>query len=333
MHIFITGVAGFLGSNLADYYLRKKFKVSGCDNLVGGSLDNVDKKVNFHKVNIEDYNKLSMIMKNVDVVCHAAAYAHEGLSNFSPIMFANNNVVGSVSVFTAAIKNKVKRIVFCSSMARYGSLKPPFDENDKPEPVDPYGISKLAAEKLLINLCETNNVEYNIAVPHNIIGPKQKYDDPFRNVVSIMTNLMLQKRSPIIYGDGEQKRSFSDIDDCIYCIDKLLFDRKINKEVVNIGPDENFITINELYQILSNKLQFNKTAKYYKDRPNEVKYAKCSAEKARKLLNYKTTISLEDSIQKVVDYVKQNGPKKFLYNYEIELNSNLVPITWKKKLF
>ena len=333
MHIFITGIAGFLGSNLADYYLKKKYKVSGCDNLVGGSLDNVDKKVNFHKVNIEDFDKLSMIMKNVDVVCHAAAYAHEGLSNFSPVMFANNNVVGSVSVFTAAIKNKVKRIVYCSSMARYGSIKPPFKEGDTPIPVDPYGISKLAAEKLLINLCETNNVEFNIAVPHNIIGPKQKYDDPFRNVVSIMTNLMLQNRNPIIYGDGEQKRSFSDIEDCIYCLDKLMFDKNVNKQVVNIGPDENFITINELYGILSNKLQFNKTAKYHKDRPNEVKYAKCSSEKARKILNYKTTISLEDSIQKVVDYVKANGPKKFIYNYEIELNNNLVPITWKKKLF
>ncbi len=333
MHIFITGIAGFLGSNLADYYLKKNYKVSGCDNLVGGSLENVDKKVNFHKVDIEDFDKLSNIMKNVDVVCHAAAYAHEGLSNFSPVMFAKNNVVGSVSVFTAAIKNKVRRIVYCSSMARYGSLKPPFNENDKPNPVDPYGISKLAAEKILINLCETNNVEYNIAVPHNIIGPKQKYDDPFRNVVSIMTNMMLQNRRPIIYGDGEQKRSFSDINDCIFCINKLLLDKKINKEVVNIGPDENFITINQLFEILSNKLKFNKSAKYYKDRPNEVKYAKCSSEKARKLLNYKTTISLEDSIQKVVDYVKLNGPKKFLYNYEIELNNNLVPITWKKKLF
>ena len=289
--------------------------------------------MNFHKLDIEDYNKLSNIMKNVDVVCHAAAYAHEGLSNFSPVMFAKNNVVGSASVFTAAIKNKVKRIVYCSSMARYGSIKPPFKEDDKPNPVDPYGISKLAAEKLLENLCETNGLEYNIAVPHNIIGPKQKYDDPFRNVVSIMTNMILQNRNPIIYGDGEQKRSFSDIDDCIYCIDKLMFDKKINKQIVNIGPDENFITINELYNLLSNKLQFNKNPKYHKDRPNEVKYAKCSSEKARKLLKYRTTVSLEDSIQKTINYIKSKGPKKFLYNYEIELNNNLVPITWKKKLF
>ena len=218
-------------------------------------------------------------------------------------------------------------------MARYGNLKPPFKETDTPKPVDPYGISKLAAEKMLINLCETNNVEYNIAVPHNIIGPKQKYDDPFRNVVSIMTNLILQKRNPIIYGDGNQKRSFSDINDCIYCLNKLLFDKKINKQVVNIGPDDNFISINELYEMLSNKLQSNLSANYYKDRPNEVKYAYCSSNKAKKLLGYKTTVNTDKSIQKVIDYIKLKGPKKFLYNYDIEINNKLVPETWKKKIF
>ena len=98
-----------------------------------------------------------------------------------------------------------------------------------------------------------------------------------------------------------KKDHFSDINDCIYCIDKLMFDKKINKEIVNIGPDENFITINEFINLLSNKLQFNKNPKYYKDRPNEVKYAKCSSEKARKLLKYRTTVSFEDSIQKTIN--------------------------------
>ena len=124
MNIFITGIAGFLGSNLADYYVKKGFKVSGCDNLVGGSLDNIDKsKIKFHKINCEDLKSLSEAMKGVDIVCHAAAYAHEGLSSFSPTLICNNNVTGSVSVFTAAIKNNVKRIVYCSSMARYGDVK------------------------------------------------------------------------------------------------------------------------------------------------------------------------------------------------------------------
>ena len=334
MHIFITGIAGFLGSNLADYYVKKRFKVSGCDNLIGGTLDNIDiNKINFFKANCEDFEMMKKITKDVDILCHAAAYAHEGLSSFSPVLISSNNVTGSVSVFTAAIVNKVKRIVYCSSMARYGNIKIPFKEEDELKPVDPYGVSKVAAENILKILSKTHDIEYNIAVPHNIIGPKQKYDDPYRNVVSIMINLMLQKKSPIIYGDGNQKRTFSDIDDCIYCLDKLLTDPKIVSQVVNIGPDEECISINELYRLLSNKLKFNLEPRYLADRPNEVKEATCSADKARKVLGYKTSVSLDKSLDKIINYIIQKGPKDFQYNYPLEINNEKTPITWKEKLF
>ena len=334
MHIFITGIAGFLGSNLAEYYLKKNFKVSGCDNLVGGSLDNIDQnKINFFKANCEDFEMMKKITRNVDILCHAAAYAHEGLSSFSPVLITNNNVTGSVSVFTAAIINKVKRIVYCSSMARYGNIKIPFKEEDELKPVDPYGVSKVAAENILKILGKTHGVEYNIAVPHNIIGPKQKYDDPYRNVVSIMINLMLLKKRPMIYGDGNQKRTFSDIDDCIYCLDKLLTDSQIVSQIVNIGPDEECISINELYRLLSNKLKFNLEPKYLEDRPNEVKEATCSADKARKILGYKTSINLDESLDKIINYIRKNGPRKFQYNYPLEINNEKTPTAWKEKLF
>lgn len=334
MHIFITGIAGFLGSNLADYYISKGFKVSGCDNLVGGSLDNLDQKnVNFFKGNCENLEFMSKIMKDVDVVCHAAAYAHEGLSVFSPTLICNNNLTGSVSVFTAAIKNKVKRIVYCSSMARYGDIKIPYTEDQTPNPVDPYGVSKLAAENILKILCDVHGVEYNIAVPHNIIGPKQNYNDPFRNVAAIMVNLMLQNRRPVIYGDGEQKRTFSDVEDCVYCLDKLMLDSSVKSQVVNIGPDDEFTSINTLFSILSNKLAFNQKPIYLEDRPNEVKLSTCSAEKAKKLLNYQNKITLDESIDKVINFIKSKGPKKFSYDYEVEINTDLTPKSWKEKLF
>ena len=334
MHIFITGIAGFLGANLADFYVKKGFKVSGCDNLVGGNLDNVHSDVNFFKGNCEDLDFMTNITKNnVDVLCHAAAYAHEGLSSISPTLICNNNVTGSVSVFTAAIRNKVKRIVYCSSMARYGDIKVPFKEDDLIKPADPYGVSKVAAENILKILCKTHGVEYNIAVPHNIIGPKQKYDDPYRNVVSIMINLMLQNRSPIIYGDGNQRRCFSDIEDCIYCLDKLITDENIISQTVNIGPDEEFVSINDLFKIISNKLKFNQEPQYYDDRPNEVKHATCSSEKARNILGYKTTVSLDQSIDKLIEFIKKNGPKKFEYNYTLEIENEKTPKTWKEKLF
>ena len=333
MNIFITGIAGFLGSNLADFYIKKNFNVSGCDNLVGGDLDNVDSKVKFYKVDCENINKMKEITKNVDVVIHSAAYAHEGLSVVSPNIICSNIVSGSTSVFSAAIQNKVKRIVFCSSMARYGNIDTPFKESDTPKPIDPYGISKLAAEKILINLCETYNVEYNIAVPHNIIGIKQKYDDPFRNVASIMINLMLQNRQPIIYGDGEQKRSFSDVDDCIYCIDKLVSDPNIVSELINIGPGpEEMISVNNLYEEISNQLKFNKLPKYVPERVNEVKNAICSSDKAISKLGYKSKNNFQKTISKMIKYIKNKGPKKFEYNYNLEIINEKTPDTWKKKL-
>ena len=334
MKVFITGIAGFLGSNLADWCLKKNYQVSGCDNLVGGEKENFkDLDIKFFNIDCENLEEMTRAMKGVDVLCHAASYAHEGLSSVSPTLICRNNMMGSVATFTAAIKNNVKRIVFCSSMARYGAIPIPYKEEDVPNPVDPYGVTKLAAENILKILSKTYGFEYNIAVPHNIIGPRQKYDDPFRNVASIMVNLMLQKRKPIIYGSGEQKRCFSDIDDCMSCLDKLMFDDNIKNEIVNIGPDEEFITINQLFGIISNKLKFNETAIYKKERPNEVFEAMCSSDKARKLLNYKTNVSLSESMDKMINYIKNRGTKEFKYNYPIEINTSITPETWTKKLF
>ena len=105
MKIFITGIAGFLGANLADYYLKKNFTVSGCDNLVGGTLDNIDQnKVKFFKADCENLEEMSKIIRDVDILVHAAAYPHEGLSSFSPYLICKSNYIGSVSVFTAAIR-------------------------------------------------------------------------------------------------------------------------------------------------------------------------------------------------------------------------------------
>ena len=213
MKIFISGIAGFLGSHLADKMISLNHKVSGCDNLIGGYLDNVPDKANFHQVDCNDFSTMVKLTKGIDVAIHCAATAYEGLSTFSPYIITKNIVGPTVSLISASISNKIKRIVYCSSMARYGTNKVPFTENMLPKPQDPYGIGKVAGEDYLKNLCNVHNVEWVIAVPHNIIGPRQKYDDPYRNVASIMINLMLQKRQPIIYGNGKQKRCFSFIKD------------------------------------------------------------------------------------------------------------------------
>ena len=331
--ILVTGVAGFLGSHLAEKLANFGHEVIGIDNMIGGYKDNIPKNIKFHQLDCCNLEKVKNIMSGVNIVYHCAATAHEGLSVFSPYEITKNNYLASVSIFSAAVNQKVKRIIFCSSMARYGEQSTPFLESMKPLPVDPYAISKVAAEDVLINLCDLNNIEWIIAVPHNIIGPRQKYDDPFRNVVSIMINRMLQGKPPIIYGDGEQKRCFSDINDCIQCLEQMMFSSNIVNETINIGPDEEFITIRELYDMISNKLQFNEEPIYDLKRPNEVKHAFCSSDKAKKLLSYKTTINLSDSLDKMINYIKIKGPKKFEYNYELEIKSEIMPESWSKKLF
>ena len=195
--ILVTGAAGFLGSHLSEKLANLGHDVIGIDNMIGGYEDNVPKNIKFHKIDCCDFEKIKEIMKDVNIVYHCAATAHEGLSVFSPFEITKNNYLASVSIFTAAVNEKVERIIFCSSMARYGEQKAPFKETMEPQPVDPYAISKVASEEVLKNLCDLNNIEWVIAVPHNIIGPKQKYDDPFRNVVSIMINRMMQGKAQL----------------------------------------------------------------------------------------------------------------------------------------
>jgi len=331
LKILITGVAGFLGSHLAEKLANMNHKVVGIDNMIGGYRDNVPKNIEFHEIDCCSLDKVKGVMKGVDVVYHCAATAHEGLSVFSPYEITKNNYLASISIFTAAVNEKVKRIIFCSSMARYGDQKTPFTENMKPRPVDPYAISKVAAEEVLANLCELNGIEWVIAVPHNIIGPKQKYDDPFRNVISIMINRMLQGKAPIIYGDGEQKRCFSYIDDCLSCMIPMLDQKNLNKEIINVGPDEEFVTINKVAEVCSNLTGVNLKPIFKKDRPREVKHALCSSDKARKFLNYKTTTSLEEGIRKTYNYIKKRGTRPFDYNIELEITNELTPDTWKNK--
>ena len=329
--ILVTGVAGFLGSHLAEQLANLGHEVIGIDNMIGGYKDNIPKNIKFYNIDCCDFEKVKIIMSKIDIVYHCAATAHEGLSVFSPYTITKNNYLASVSIFSAAINHKVKRIIYCSSMARYGEQLTPFLESMKALPVDPYAISKVAAEDVLINLCELNNTEWVIAVPHNIIGPRQKYDDPFRNVVSIMINRMLQGKAPVIYGDGEQKRCFSYIDDCLSCLIPMLDQKDLNKQIINIGPDEEFTTINKVAEICSNITGVNLPPIYKPGRPREVKHATCSADKARRLLNYKTTCSLKDGMQKTFEYIKKRGTKPFDYNIEIEINNELTPKTWTQK--
>ncbi len=332
--VFITGVAGFLGSHLADAFLARGYHVSGIDNLIGGYEDNIPTGVDFHRGDLLQLDGLSDKMRGFDLVYHTACTAYEGLSVFSPSLITANTCQTSVNAFTAAIQAGVGRFVHCSSMARYGAQeRVPFEETMECKPQDPYGIAKYSAELLLKNLSEVHGLDLVVAVPHNIVGPRQKYDDPFRNVASIMINLMLQGRQPIIYGDGKQIRCFSDIRDDVDCLVAFAEDKKAIGEIFNIGPDENPITIIELAKEIAEILNFKLDPVFMPGRPQEVKHATCSADKIREYFNYTTKVTLRSSLSSMIEYISERGVRPFSYHLPVEIISEKTPKTWSQKLF
>lgn len=331
--IAVTGVAGFLGSHVAESLINLGHQVIGIDNLIGGYESNVPQGVDFRNFDLLDLGRTQDSLKDVDYVVHSACTAYEGLSVFSPSLVVANTTQITANVVSASILNKVKKIVYLSSMARYGRQDElPFVETMNARPQDPYGIAKVASEELVKNLCETHGIQYCILVPHNIIGPRQKYDDPYRNVASIMINRMLQGKQPIIYGTGEQQRCFSFIGDVIQPLLSACFNEIAVGKTINIGPDEEFITINDLAEKIAKILNFSLDPIYMEGRPQEVLLANCSANLARKILGYQTRTSLDEGLKDLVEWIRKQGAKPFTYHLPLEFVTEKTPRTWSEKL-
>ena len=145
--VLITGVAGFMGSHLADAFLSRGYTVVGIDNLLGGYEENVPKGVEFYKIDLNNLEELDLPFQGVDLVVHTACTAYEGLSVFSPALIVRNTSQITTTVLSASIKAGVRKLVHMSSMARYGTQEiVPFVESMTPLPQDPYGIAKYACE-------------------------------------------------------------------------------------------------------------------------------------------------------------------------------------------
>lgn len=333
--VWVTGIAGFLGSHLADVLLAAGHEVSGNDNLSGGDIANVPTGCRFIRLDCNQRDQLAAAMEGYTHVVHCAAAPYEGLSFFSPHFITTNIVGASVSTFSAAIGAGVRRIVYCSSMARYGAGQPPFIETQTPQPADPYGIGKFTGELILRNLCATHKVEYVIAVPGNIIGPRQAYDDPFRGVSSIMINLALQNRELIIFGSGEQKRRFSPVDCCIDALISMLFQPKLSGHTINIGPvDGAAISVNELAEIIWRLCGHNGPARVKRvpERVGDVKFAYCDVTRAKQLLGLKSGMTLVQCLTTMVEDVRKRGSKPFEYNLPVEIRQNM-PAAWTERYF
>lgn len=329
MKILITGAAGFIGSHLFDY-LSKEHDVLGIDNYSIGTYEHPGiKKIDLYK----EPDKVSSLVDEFkpDVLFHLAAWAHEGLSQFCPLRITENNYSAYLNVLVPCIRNKVKRVICCSSMSVYGDQKPPFDEDMLLKPEDIYAVSKVAMEQATKILSRVYGFEHVILRPHNVYGPRQSLSDPYRNVVAIFINCLLREKPFYIYGDGEQRRAFSYIDDITPYMAKCVYQDNVVGQAINIGPFEDY-SINDLATAVLKAFKSDIKPIYLNDRPLEVKYAYSTNDKAIKLLGYKTSVGFEEGIKRMIDWAKKEGPEDPVYLDSLELEANNTPQTWKDKL-
>jgi len=331
MRVLVTGCAGLIGSNFCKWLVTNhpECVVVGVDDLSGGyEFPECVIPIKADLACAEDQKRVSEAFP-VDYVFHFAAYAAEGLSPFIRQYNYQNNTVATAFLVSESIKHSVKRFVFTSSMAVYGNSKAPFDETMLPTPVDPYGIAKYACEMDLKVAWDHHRLEYCIIRPHNVYGPGQNIWDPYRNVLGIWIYQSLHRQPMTIYGDGEQKRAFSYIDDMMQPLYNAAILPSAKNEIINLGGMVE-TSLNDACIELSGVTGF--WPKVYLEQRHEVKYAWSTYEKSVKCLGYKETVHIQEGLSRMWEWAKKqpDRPRKTWENYE--LDKGLYSF-WKKKPF
>lgn len=341
MKVLVTGSAGFLGYHISKRLLMLGHEVVGIDNYVGGDALNTDdlkrhhqSEFSFVRGNLTSEHAVKYLFAHhkFDVIFHTACYPHEGLSVASPYLITKSVTNATTLLLSSAVNGRVKRFVNFSSMARYGSQpRYPFNEWMSPNPVDPYGAAKYAAELQVKSICDAYGVKWVNLIPHNIYGPFQKYDDPYRNVAAIMVNRVLQGKQPIIYGDGSQRRCFSFVMDLLPAIVDCGLTGVADGLTLNIGPEEPFITIKDLAYTICGIAGVEFKPAFVPARPCEVTHANCSSELARSVLGVKFDTPLKDGLTILYNWIRTRGPKPFKFHLPLEIDHEKVPATWRER--
>jgi UDP-glucose 4-epimerase len=318
--VLITGVAGLLGSHFASHLISKGYHVIGIDDLSSGYYSNIPPAVKFHLADLKHNEIIDHIfeIEKPDYVYHFAAYAAEGLSPFIRQYNYENNVLASMSVINGCINHDVKKLIFTTSMARYGNNIAPFNEDMQPNPIDSYGVAIVAVENDIRTAGEQFGLQYSIIVPHNIIGTQQNIWDRYRNVIGIWIRRILNNEPILIYGDGSQMRAFSSVEYYMEPFEKLM--TVYNGETFNLGADKEYSLLEAAYAIrdVANKYNIWPTIEFAEAR-HEVKNAWCTHHKAKACLGFKDDTNLIDTFESMFLWAREQPVRHIRkMNYEIE---------------
>jgi UDP-glucose 4-epimerase len=336
MKAIVTGGAGFIGSHVADRLIRAGHQVFVVDDLSGGFRDNIPDGAQFAQISVTETLDALFQRFKPDAVYHLAAYAAEGLSHHIPVFNYTNNITGTVNVLGAARRAGAKHFVFTSSIAVYGhpSNPKPFTESTPADPVDPYGIAKLACEQHIRAFDHYfGGLDYTIFRPHNVFGPRQNIADPYRNVVGIFMAAAAEDRAMPVFGNGTQTRSFSYIDAVAEAIAQSPLVPAARNITVNIGGDEP-MSVRDLARNVSNVMGSKDRVEFLPPR-KEVLHAHCDHTIAHHIfadVYAKHTVGIAAGLQLMADHVRSHPiPAATECPSAIEL-PELLPPSWAARL-
>ncbi|WP_119080229.1 NAD-dependent epimerase/dehydratase family protein [Chitinophaga alhagiae] len=326
----VTGGAGFIGSHVVSHCLNMGHEVVVLDDLSGGFEDHIPAGAVFVQGSVTDEQLVSSLFAEYkfDYVYHLAAYAAEGLSHFIRRFNYNNNLIGSINLINESVKYKVKCFVFTSSIAVYGAGQLPMREDMIPTPEDPYGVSKYAVELDLKAAHEMFGLNYVVFRPHNVYGENQNIGDKYRNVIGIFMNQIMQGKQLTVFGDGEQTRAFSYIDDVAIPIAQSVNLPAAYNQVFNIGADKPY-TVNELAKVVCSCFGVTPDINYLQAR-NEVMHAYSDHTKAHSVFGNGSGVTLAEGIERMAKWAQRVGARQSKEFDNIEINEKL-PQGWAPK--
>ena len=294
------------------------------DDLSGGYVENIPKKVKFYKFDLKELDRVNNLFDRhkPDIVYHFAAYAAEGLSPFIRKFNYENNLIASTNLITCSIKYNVDRFIFASSMSVYGNkYEPPFHEDLQQCPIDPYGVAKFGVEQDLKIALDQHGLKYTIIRPHNFYGQNQNIWDKYRNVLGIWMYQIMNNMPPTIFGDGNQTRSFSYVDDSILPFWNASQRDDCIGEIINLGGIKEY-SINEACAMLL-KVTGTDLGPVYLEARYETKHAYATWDKSVELLDFKHEIDLEEGLTKMWAWAQAQPMRKRFFWGEYELDKGI----------
>jgi len=312
MRYLVTGGAGFIGSNTVDELVRRGHGVVVLDDLSSGKEDNlaeVRSKITFMKGSITDIEVVQKAMVQADYVIHLAARTSVPRSVKDPVDTNRINVDGTLNVLVAARDNKVKRVVFAASSSAYGDTPTlPKSEDMQPVPISPYGVTKYVGELYAQTFGRCYGLE-NVCLRYfNIFGPRQDPDSPYSGVLSRFSTAFLDSTPPVVFGDGEQTRDFTYVDNAVAANILACEAPSASGRTFNVGTGH-AVSLNQVLQMLQKASGKTLETRYEPAREGDIRDSLADIRLAKEFLSYQSTVLFEEGLERTYAWYQANRAK------------------------